>query len=106
MYENIVNMRNDVDMKKEKSQSESLAEAAKGCFLVGTSIGVVLYIGFRIIFNDFETTVMDELMLFCRLVLGSLAVVTVTATLITLIKAAGKLIQRYQRQKRALPMSR
>jgi hypothetical protein len=45
-------------------------------------------------------------MLFLRLLIGSLAVVTVTAILITMIKTAGKLILRHQRQRRALRLSR
>jgi hypothetical protein len=97
-------MRNEFEIKNR--HTESLAEATKGCFLVGSSIGVVLYIGFRIIFSDFETTLEDEFMLFLRLLIGSLAVVTVTAILITMIKTAGKLILRHQRQRRALRLSR
>lgn len=91
---------------KDSEKGENIAEVIKGCLLVSGGISLLLYFGFRIIFNDFETTISDELLLFGRIVLGSVAVVMLTALVITVIKMAGQFIQRTARERQIWRMGK
>jgi hypothetical protein len=81
---------------------ENLQETIKGSLTLSFIIGTLLYLSCRVLFNDFETTVMDELVLYSTLLLGSICVVLFTAVFITLLKEAGNYIERRKKARSML----
>ena len=87
-------------MKETKTiVNKSTARILKESLLLALLISVILYFGFIILFNDFETTVMDHLVLFSRILIGSVIVVFIIAGVAQLSKAIGEYIERKKREK-------
>ena len=73
----------------------------KECLLTALVIGVVLYTGFIILFNDFETTFLDQVVLFSRILVGSVVVVSIVAGIAQLSKAIGEYIEKRKTEKKS-----
>jgi antibiotic biosynthesis monooxygenase (ABM) superfamily enzyme len=73
----------------------------KECLLTALMISVVLYIGFIILFNDFETTFLDQVVLFSRILVGSVVVVFIVAGIAQLSKAIGEYIEKRKTEKKS-----
>jgi hypothetical protein len=73
----------------------------KECLLTALVIGVVLCTGFIILFNDFETTFLDQVVLFSRILVGSVVVVFTVAGFAQLSKAIGEYIEKRKSEKKS-----
>ena len=87
-------------IRQKHTNSTNIKSILKSCMVISFVIGVVLYIGFRIVFSEFDTTVLDELVLFGRLWLGSIVVVLATAAIAIGIRAASFKIIKNRRRTR------
>lgn len=86
---------------ENKESYKTHTKIVKECLLTAFLIGVVLYTGFIILFNDFETTFLDHIVLFSRILVGSVVVVFIVAGIAQLSKAIGEYIERKRTEKKS-----
>ena len=72
--------------KTYQPRKKSEWKQAKELALITSIITVILYLSIRVVFSDFETTILEETWFFGRVFIASAIVVLATAGLVLLIR--------------------